>query len=122
MIEDILKDRAGGNPTTQHYGTEYIRNIKNNNNMIDIWWEKNPNKREYTYFNDLAEFKSRIDRFYLSSGIEINFKIRAPLTQNYLSDHRMISISIQSKKKTERKEFIILEIKFQYPGEQRLYK
>ena len=41
MVEDILKDRAGGNLTTQHYGIEYIRNIKNNNNMIDIWWEKN---------------------------------------------------------------------------------
>ena len=67
MVEDILKERAGRNPTTQHYGIEYIRNIKNNNNMIDIGWEKNLNKREYTYFNYLAEFKSKIDRFYLSS-------------------------------------------------------
>ena len=86
---------------------------------------KNLNKREYIYFNDLAEFKSRIDRFYLSSDIEINFKIRPQVTQNYLSDHRMISISIQQKnKKKNRKEkrSIILEIKFQYPGEQRLYK
>ena len=40
MVEDILKDRAGGNPTTQHYGIEYIRNMKNNNNTIDIWREK----------------------------------------------------------------------------------
>ena len=67
MVEDILKERAGRNPTTQHYGIEYIRNIKNNNNMIDICWEKNLNKREYTYFNHLSEFKSKIDRFYLSS-------------------------------------------------------
>ena len=102
MVEDILKDRAGGNPTTQLYGIEYIRNIKNDNNMIDIWREKKPNKREYTYINNLAEFKSRIDRFYLSADIEVNFKIRTQITQNYLSDHRMISISIQ--KKPERKE------------------
>ena len=67
MVEDILKERAGRNLTTQHYGIEYIRNIKNNNNMIDIWWEKNLNKREYTYFNHLSEIKSKIDRFYLSS-------------------------------------------------------
>ena len=40
MVEDISKGRAGRNPTTQHYGIEYIRNIKNNNNMIDIWREK----------------------------------------------------------------------------------
>ena len=74
MAEDILKDRAGGNPTTQHYCIEYIRNIKNNSTMIDIWREKKPIKREYTYFNNLAEFKSTIDRFYLSSDIEIKGK------------------------------------------------
>ena len=78
--------------------------------------------REYTYFNDLAEFKSRIDRFYLSSNIEINVKIRAQITQNYLSDHRMISISIKKKKNRKEKRSIILEIKFQYFGEQRLQK
>ena len=78
--------------------------------------------REYTYFNDLAEFKSRIDRFYLSSNIEINVKIRTQITQNYLSDHRMISISIKKKKNRKEKRSIILEIEFQYFGEQRLQK
>ena len=42
MVEKIQKDRAGGNPTTQHYGLEYIKNIKENNNMIDIWQKQNP--------------------------------------------------------------------------------
>ena len=28
MVEDISKDRAGRNLKTQHYGIEYIRNIK----------------------------------------------------------------------------------------------
>ena len=99
MVEDLPKDRADGNPTTQHHGIEYINNIKNNNNMIDIWRKQNPKKRQYTYFNDLADFKSRIDRFYLTSDIETNFKIRTQIIQNYLSDHRMISVSIQKKKK-----------------------
>ena len=119
MVEDIPKDRAGGNPKTQHYGIEYINNIKNNSNMIDIWRKQNPNKREYTYFNDLTDFKSRIDRFYQTSDIEANFKIRTQIIQNYLSDHRMISISIH--KKTKRKE-VQEEIKFQYFGKQRIQK
>ena len=42
MVENIQRDRAGGNPTTQHYGLEYIENIKENNNMIDIWQKQNP--------------------------------------------------------------------------------
>ena len=40
MVEQIQKDRAKGNPTTRHYGLEYIENIKENN-MIDIWRRKN---------------------------------------------------------------------------------
>ena len=36
MVEDIPNDRAGGNPTIQHYGIEHTKNIKNTNNMIDI--------------------------------------------------------------------------------------
>ena len=75
MVKDIPNDRTGGNPTTQHYGTEYIKNIKNNNNMIDIWRKQKPQKKEYTYFNHLPNFKSRIDRFYLTANIETNYKI-----------------------------------------------
>ena len=76
MVEKIQKDRAGRNPTTQHYGLEYIKNIKENNNMKDIWHKQNPQKKEYTYVNNLADFKSRIDRFYLSFDLENNYKIK----------------------------------------------
>ena len=34
MVENIQKDRAGGNPTTQHYGLEYIENIKKKKTII----------------------------------------------------------------------------------------
>ena len=61
MVENISKERAGVNPTTQHYGLEYMKNIKENNNMIDIWQKYNPPRKEHTYFNNLAYFKSRID-------------------------------------------------------------
>ena len=28
MVEDIPNDRAGGNPTTQHYGIEHTKTLK----------------------------------------------------------------------------------------------
>ena len=31
--------------------------------MIDISLKQNPTKKEYTYINNLADFKSSIDRF-----------------------------------------------------------
>ena len=90
MVENIPKDRAGRNLTTQHYRIEHINNINNTNNLIDIWQKqtaaptpppptplqktKKKEKKEYTYFNDLADFKSRIDRFYLTASIETNYK------------------------------------------------
>ena len=76
MVEDIPQDRAGGNPTTQHYGTEHLQNTKTNSNMIDIWRKQHPVKKEYTYINNLADFKSRIDRFYVILDLETIFKTR----------------------------------------------
>ena len=34
MVEDIPKDRSGGNLTNEYYGIENIKNIKQNNDMI----------------------------------------------------------------------------------------
>ena len=97
MAEDIPKDRSGGNLTNEHYSIENIKNIKQNNDLIDTWRKQNLQKREYTYFNNLADFKSRIDRFYLTTNIETKYKIRAQIVQNYLSDHQMITLSIHEK-------------------------
>ena len=102
MVQNIQKDTAGRNPTTQHYGLEYIENIKENNNMTDIWRKQNPQKKEYTYFNNLADFKSRIDRFYLTSELENNYKIKTQIIQNYLSDHRMITLNFYPKHEKKR--------------------
>ena len=66
MVEDFPQDRAGRNPTTQYYGVEHLQNIKTNNNMIDIWRKQHPTKKEYAYINNLADFKLRIDKFYLT--------------------------------------------------------
>ena len=71
--------------------------------------------------NHSADFKSRIDRFYLTTNMEINCKIRTQIIQNYLSDHQIITSSIHKKKRKEKKT-AILEIKFQYLGKQRLQK
>ena len=78
----MQKDRAGGNLTKKHYGLEHTENIKENKNMTDIWSKQNHQKKEYTYVNNLADFKSRIDRFYLTSELENNYKIKTEIIQN----------------------------------------
>ena len=97
MVEDIPQVRAGGNPTTQHYGIEHLQNIKTNNNMTDIWRKQHSAEKEYTYINNLADFKSRIDRFYITSDLEPMFKTRTKIIQNYLSDHRIVQLGFYKK-------------------------
>ena len=65
--------------------------------------EKRPKKKEYTYANNLAAFKSRIDRFYLTSDLEINYKKRTQIRQNYPPDDGMITLNVHKKKKMKRK-------------------
>ena len=49
MVENIQKDRAGGNPTTQHYGLEYIENIKKKKKIIrQIFGESNTPRKKNT--------------------------------------------------------------------------
>ena len=49
--------------------------------MIDIWRRQTRPKKEHTYVNNLADFKSRIDRFYLTSELENNYKINTNNTK-----------------------------------------
>ena len=38
--------------------------------MTDIQHKQNPQKKEYTYVNNLADFKSRIDRFRVGKQLQ----------------------------------------------------
>ena len=62
----------------------------------------NPQKKEYTYLSNLADFKSRIDRFYLTSELENNYKIKTQIIQNYLSDYCMITLTFCRKNEKKR--------------------
>ena len=52
MLEDILLDKIGGNTSNTHLiGLNILTEIKNQNNLIDIWRTINPDKRMFTYHN-----------------------------------------------------------------------
>ena len=81
MVENLTMDRQGGNPNRQHlYGLEELNEIKQNCNLIDIWRTQHNFQTKFTYENNIVDFKSRIDRFYI-------WKI---------SDHRMVCLSLKN--------------------------
>ena len=66
MVENLTLDRERGNRNRQHqYGLEELNEIKQNCNLIDIWLTQNKLKTQFTYLNDILDFKSRIHCFYL---------------------------------------------------------
>ena len=97
MVENLTIDRQGGNPNRLHqYGLEELNEIKQSCNLIDIWRTQNKFKTQFTYENDILDFKSRINCFYIWNHARKNFNIRSDIVTNMLSDHHMISLSLKN--------------------------
>ena len=97
MVENLTMDRQGGNPNRQHlYGLEELNKIKQNCNLIDIWRIQHTFQTKFTYENNVLDFKSRIDRFYIWRDAKKNFSIRSDIIPNNISDHSMICLSLKN--------------------------
>ena len=50
MVEHLKVDRQGGNPRSIHlYGKESLEHNKKENCRVDIWREKHPTKKQFTW-------------------------------------------------------------------------
>ena len=93
MLEDIFLDKLGGNNSSTHLlGSEIITDIKNQNNLIDIWRKLNPDKRLYTYHNPDKTIHTRLDTIYITDDIKIKASKIYPFS---LSDHDGVTASFQ---------------------------
>ena len=51
MVEDLLLDRPGGNPSNIHkLGFDHLNKVKQMNDLVDIWWKKTP-RQEIIHFS-----------------------------------------------------------------------
>ena len=64
MLEDIFLDKLGGNTSNTHLIGLDITEIKNQNNLVDIWRKINPDKRLFTSHNSNQAIHTRLDRIY----------------------------------------------------------
>ena len=65
MVEDPQIDRLGGTPCAAHVrGLTELLQYKNTMNLVDIWRERNPTTRSYSWNTlDDRDIHSRLDRF-----------------------------------------------------------
>ena len=93
MLEDILLDKIGGNTSNTHLiGLNILTEIKNQNNLIDIWRKINPDKRMFTYHNPDKTIHTRLDRIYMTNNMVIKKSTIYPIS---LSDHDGVTVSFQ---------------------------
>ena len=73
-------------------GLDYLKEIKQKNNLIDIWRKENPNKRLFTFHNHNQPIQSRRDKFYINK----NQKIKSiSIFPNSISHHGSLKLNIQ---------------------------
>ena len=97
IVKDLTIDRQGGNPNRQHqYGLEQLNEINQNCNLIDIWRTQNKFKMQFTYENNLLDFKSRIDRIYLWKHAGKIFSTLSDILPNTLSEHHLTCLSLKN--------------------------
>ena len=94
---DTSKDRGSSARTVSNNNRNknVIVNLMSEKNLIDIWREINPTKRDYTLIRNNPVSKSRIDFFLISQSlIYSKVKPRAKILDGYLSDHKLITLSV----------------------------
>ena len=97
IVKDLTIDRQGGNPNRQHqYELEQLNEINQNCSLIDIWRTQNKFKMQFTYENNLLDFKSRIDRIYLWKHAGKIFSTLSDILPNTLSEHHLTCLSLKN--------------------------
>ena len=94
MVEDIKMDRYGGNPREKHtWGLATLNTLKRETNVVDIWRQLYPKRKEFTWHSLYDNVQSRLDRIYLSKEI-------VPLVNDVeietfsISDHDLVAIDM----------------------------
>lgn len=82
-------DKMGGNPDSGTARIEELTNFVVGNQLVDIWRVTHPQDRTFTWHNKTLTQRSRLDRWYVPEGQDIQANIRACPH----SDHSVVEIS-----------------------------
>ena len=100
-ISDLKLDKLGGNPEPRQSAVNTLNTVIAPFDLIDIWRDKNPNKRDYTWTGqntrDNSIIRTRIDKFLTSTSLR-PYITSAFITPFAHSDHDLISISLDFDK------------------------
>lgn len=96
LVQDISKDKKGGNASTHFKSLDEIEIIKEKLDLTDIWRDLNPDTIRFTWRRRNPEIHCRLDFFLISSTLCTN-ALEADILPGYKTDHSMITLCIITK-------------------------
>ena len=102
FVENVVLDKAGGNPARGSAGKYLIETICRNFSLVDPHRGLHPTKAFYSYFSPHEKVFTRIDRFYISKDLLPHIS-NATIDPCSFSDHSFVSLNcafsqLQNKK------------------------
>ena len=70
----------------------FLQDINSDFDLLDLWRQRNPTEKTFTYFSENSDRASRLDRIYVSSDIN-HFFYKTTINPFAFSDHSEVSFS-----------------------------
>ena len=96
LVQNIQKDKKGGNQTTHFKSLEEIEKFKENMNLTDIWRDLHPDTLRFTCRRNKQEIHCRLDFFLISSSLSTD-ALEANILPGFKTDHSLITLSLGNK-------------------------
>ena len=96
LVQNISKDKKGGNQTTHFKSLEEIEMLKENMDLTDIWRDLHPSTQRFTWRRNKPEIHCRLDFFLISSSLSTD-ALEANILPGFKTDHSLITLSLATK-------------------------
>ena len=96
LVQNIPKDKKGGNQTTHFKSLEEIEMLKENMYLTDIWRDLHPSTQRFTWRRDKPEIHCRLDFFLISSSLSTD-ALEADILPGFKTDLSLITLSLTTK-------------------------
>lgn len=93
MVPDEWFDRCPSMYTDSHCNTTLMQ-FMNVNSLFDVWKEKNPNRRQFSWVKPNGRARSRIDLWLISSEV-LNCVSNVSMSAAPLTDHCVIEFTLK---------------------------
>lgn len=108
LVFDLQLDKIGGVQQTNFRARDQCLDLMNRHGLIDVWRERNPHAKVYTWSSNITVgIHCRFDFFLISSHL-IKCISNVTISPSLQSDHRLVNCNLQLF--SEKRGFRVLEI------------